>query len=106
MIDISDGLVADLRHVMRASRCSAIIDSKRLPISQAASKVAEELKERPADYAMFGGEDYRLLFTVEKKHVAAAPGHMIGKVTKRLPSKDLIKVESYPGKGRCFEHFI
>lgn len=60
MIDVSDGLLADLGHVLAASGVGARIDIDRLPVSRA----LQEYAERPADYVLAGGDDYELCFTV------------------------------------------
>lgn len=61
-IDISDGLIADLGHVARASRCRAVIEAGRVPLSAAAQ---EALRLTPAarPRVLGGGDDYELLFT-------------------------------------------
>jgi thiamine-monophosphate kinase len=60
-IDVSDGLLADLGHLCRASACGASIDVERLPLS------AELLSVFPPDnaerFALAGGDDYELCFT-------------------------------------------
>ena len=59
-IDISDGLLADLRHVCEASKVSARIDADLLPVHPAA---VESFGEKARGLALSGGEDYELLFT-------------------------------------------
>lgn len=60
-IDISDGLVSDLGHVCRQSRCGARIDIDRLPLSKTLRSLGAD---RAIEYALNGGDDYELLFTV------------------------------------------
>ena len=62
MIDISDGLAADLGHILAASECSAVIDSDSLSHWQPASSALAGT--RLLDAALYGGDDYELLFTV------------------------------------------
>ncbi|MEM8949802.1 MAG: thiamine-phosphate kinase [Pseudomonadota bacterium] len=57
-IDISDGLVADLGHVLEASGKGAEIHTDRIPLSQAAAPLRGALEA-----ALAGGDDYELLFT-------------------------------------------
>jgi len=57
-IDISDGLVADLNHVLTASGLGADIGTHRIPLSRAAAKQRGALEA-----ALTGGDDYELLFT-------------------------------------------
>jgi thiamine-monophosphate kinase len=71
MIDISDGLVGDLEHILQASRVGALIEERRLPVSTAFKQHADR---QPAlsELALFGGEDYELLFTVAPENEGAA----------------------------------
>ncbi|HPE80395.1 MAG TPA: thiamine-phosphate kinase [Gammaproteobacteria bacterium] len=60
-IDVSDGLAADLRHLCQASGVGARIDLARLPVSPA---VAAACGRGEWHYALAGGDDYELLFSV------------------------------------------
>jgi thiamine-monophosphate kinase len=64
MVDVSDGLVSDLRHICRASHVGAEIWMDSLPISPACMEAARVVGENASIWAMEGGEDYELLFTV------------------------------------------
>ena len=66
MIDLSDGLAGDLRHVLRASNVGAELLSDAIPISKAARLQArEESSSKPPLFAaLTDGEDFELLFTV------------------------------------------
>lgn len=57
-IDISDGLAADLGHILRASAAGARLYCERLPLLEGLDKLAQGL-----DYALSGGDDYELCFT-------------------------------------------
>ncbi len=61
-IDVSDGLLADLGHVMTASGLAAHVDCAKLPLSVA---VLERVDQAQAwHYALSGGDDYELCLTV------------------------------------------
>jgi thiamine-monophosphate kinase len=64
MIDLSDGLVSDLRHICEASGVSAILSYEDLPLSKELKGLAEFNKFDPHELALSGGEDYKLLITV------------------------------------------
>ncbi len=59
-IDVSDGLLSDLRHICEASQVSARVDIDRLPIH---ATVKANFGEKAREMALGGGEDYELLFT-------------------------------------------
>ncbi|MCA9408699.1 MAG: thiamine-phosphate kinase [Candidatus Omnitrophica bacterium] len=59
MIDISDGLAADLGHIMKASKVGAILEEKKIPL-----RVNAKIKQ-----ALYEGEDFELLFTVPKRNL-------------------------------------
>ena len=65
-IDISDGLVGDLGHILKMSGCNAHIDLDCLPLSPAL--LAACPLEQALQYALTGGEDYELLFTVSEEN--------------------------------------
>jgi thiamine-monophosphate kinase len=60
-IDISDGLLADLGHILEASACGARINIDQLPQAANLSGLEDELKW---NYQLSGGDDYELLFTL------------------------------------------
>lgn len=64
LIDISDGFTQDLFHILEESKVSAKLDRAKIPISLQLKKFA---KEKAISYALGGGEDYELLFTLSKK---------------------------------------
>ncbi len=63
MIDISDGLVSDLAHILQASRVDGIIEEQLLPLSAAFQRATDGLPTL-RQLTLHGGEDYELLFTV------------------------------------------
>jgi thiamine-monophosphate kinase len=65
MIDISDGISSDLRHILRASSVGASLDLERIPLSRQLRSVSERHQWDPLDLAVNGGEDYCLLLTVD-----------------------------------------
>jgi len=64
MIDLSDGLASDLRHLCEASRVGARLALDLLPISPALKAHSRRRGRPAAEYALRGGEDFELLFTV------------------------------------------
>ncbi len=66
MMDLSDGMVSDLRHILKSSAVSATIEMDRLPVSEALRSSAQKFGWNPLELAASGGEDYELLITVAK----------------------------------------
>ncbi len=73
MIDISDGLAGDLRHLLRAGQVGAELLARAIPISRAARLQArtESAAKPPLLAALTDGEDFELLFTVAGKDAVA-----------------------------------
>lgn len=64
MIDVSDGLIQDLKHICKASRIGAIVAEEKLPLSAAYRSLAGDDGTGPA---LTGGEDYELLFCARRR---------------------------------------
>jgi thiamine-monophosphate kinase len=71
-IDVSDGLVADLGHVLRASRVGARIDADRIPVPRGFEAACTRAGLDARVLAATGGEDYELVFTL-RPGVPAGP---------------------------------
>jgi len=68
MIDISDGLAADLGHLLEQSRVGADVYLEKLPLSRVYRRQCPLLCHDLYAPALGGGEDYELLFTVSPSH--------------------------------------
>lgn len=64
LLDISDGLSGDLGHICERSNVGVRVDLARLPLSQSLHSIAVSAARDPYAWALHGGEDYELLFTV------------------------------------------
>ncbi len=102
-IDISDGLVADLGHVLAASGVGARIKLGRLPLSDVYRRHVQEVGW---DHALAGGDDYELCFTVPPARAGAleallqkaqVPFTPIGRI---IPGSAL---EIYDAHGRLYK---
>ena len=62
MIDLSDGLSRDLRHICRESGVGAVIDTIAIPVHEDAIELRRD-GHSPLEHALHDGEDYELLFT-------------------------------------------
>jgi thiamine-monophosphate kinase len=96
-IDVSDGLALDLHRLCLESRVSAELEAN-LPITRAAS----------LEQALFGGDDYELLFTASRKvrvprQVAGVPVTEIGTITRGPSGRILFSGRPLAPQG--FDHF-
>ena len=64
MIDVSDGLVQDLYHLVRKPGMSFMIAEGEIPVSKAARQLARGNKRKALNHALYDGEDFELLFTI------------------------------------------
>ena len=67
-IDVSDGLAGDLLHICEASAVSIRIEADAIPILPEVATIAHFAGRDPLALALFGGEDYELLFTIPADH--------------------------------------
>lgn len=107
-IDISDGLLADLRHILESSEAGATIDPALIPLSPALSRLKGA---RAIDYALNAGDDYELCVTIPEASWQGVSGAIrkqmtvIGTVNQDagLHIKDGPGLTDRPGAG--FDHF-
>jgi thiamine-monophosphate kinase len=79
-IDISDGLIQDLKHVLEQSAVGAEIHADSIPLSAAYNSVMRgEL-----DLALTGGEDYELLFCIRPGHTERELSRKLGVTVTRI----------------------
>jgi len=69
MIDVSDGLMADLGHIADASNVGFELNAWRAPFDPSLPELAAKVGANPVDIILAGGEDYELAFTVAESRV-------------------------------------
>jgi thiamine-monophosphate kinase len=100
MIDISDGLGSEVHHICRQSAVGARIVAASIPIHDTVLAAARDLERDPLHFALSGGEDFELLFSiapekVEKLEQAGLNCHPVGQI---VPASEGI-VLMVPGGG-------
>lgn len=70
MIDISDGLAADLSHILTESRCGAVLLEEAIPIHDDAIALSQRTGRTPLLHALNDGEDFELIFTASAADAA------------------------------------
>lgn len=107
-IDVSDGLVADLGHILSASGVGALLELEHLPLSSA---LREHLSiEEAWNFALGAGDDYELCFTVPPSRKEA----LLGGWCSRIGTiEEVSGLRCLDGHGRLFrpqqggyEHFV
>lgn len=94
MIDISDGLASELLHLCKASNVGCKVYEEKIPIDPMTYDTAREFGLDPTVYALSGGEDYELLFTVPQDQYDKVKNQLdisiIGHITEPSAGQDLI----------------
>ncbi|MES2320452.1 MAG: thiamine-phosphate kinase [Pseudomonadota bacterium] len=111
-IDVSDGLVGDLGHILAASGVGATLDADTLPAGPVLARQPRDLRRR---FTAAGGDDYELCFTapVAKREAVMAAGAQAGTVVTRAGSIDAAPgLRLVDGQGHAldlkltgFDHF-
>ena len=104
MVDVSDGLVADLGHVAAASGVRIEIRRAAFEIPDALAHVGSALGVDPLSWILGGGEDHALVATFASSAAVPDGWHVIGTVVAADGDGDVrVDEEPYPAGG--FDHF-
>ena len=87
MEDVSDGLASEVLNICNESKTGAVIYKEKIPLNKNTINDAKKLKKDPYDYALFGGEDFELIFTIPEKRLNKIKGIKCIVVGKILPKK-------------------
>lgn len=111
-IDISDGLLADIGHLLTASGCAARLEVAAMPHARVLDGLEDEVRW---GYQLSGGDDYELLFTLPRSHEGMMAGwiqstginlSIIGEVESGEGVRCICPDESvFDPRGSGFEHF-
>lgn len=71
MIDVSDGLASEVRHICEESGTGAGIYWEKIPVSRDTREAAALVSGVPEEYALYGGEDFELVFTIPEENISA-----------------------------------
>ncbi|MFW6040425.1 MAG: thiamine-phosphate kinase [Thermoplasmatota archaeon] len=74
MIDVSDGLASEVNHICKESGVGALIEKSNIPISDRTKKAGEILEKDPILWALSGGEDFELIFTIPEDRIEYIQG--------------------------------
>lgn len=113
LIDISDGLASETHHICEASGVGAQLYEPALPIDPETRNTATEFSEDVSIYALFGGEDYELVFTIPEDTLDALDPKTFNAVGEIIEPDDpehpvlfqRANGENVPVKPGGFDHF-
>ena len=117
MIDVSDGLASEVHHICEASRTGAKLCANSIPLSHNVRPAAESTGRNPHDLALYGGEDFELLFTCQPDKVSSLAedilricGTSLTTVGEIVEISGAITIEDASGKmvplkPRGYDHF-
>jgi len=111
LMDSSDGLGASVRLLAEASHIGAEIHLSKLPIPDSLKRWASKRSRNPWDYALSGGEDYELIFTIRPSKWESLKKKLPGctRIGQMLPRRSGVRVLTPAGvrplKGYGFSHF-
>lgn len=110
MIDLSDGLASDVRHICEASGVGCRVDLERLPVADDTRAFAESEGRDPGVLAVTGGEDYELLVAAseetlrEMAETCEVPVSVVGEVTAR-EQIEFLRNGAVQGSLSGWDHF-
>jgi thiamine-monophosphate kinase len=112
MIDISDGLASEVHHICNSSGVGADVWEHNIPVHTYTQKIADEFSEDVINYALYGGEEYELLFTLsdndyEKLETLTSDVTILGRVTDKSKGINIVREngEREPLQFNGWDHF-
>lgn len=109
MIDVSDGLASEVRHICEESRVGAVIYKEKIPISDDTRKIAAVLRKDAADFALNGGEDFELVFTIPKEKLQIVnlltKVTVVGEIVEKEKGISLLEKGKRLRLGNGYDHF-
>jgi|TARA_B100001964_G_scaffold245559_1_gene333420 thiamine-monophosphate kinase len=108
MEDVSDGLASEVLNICNESKVGAVIYRDLIPLNKNTISDAKKVKKNPYDYALYGGEDFELVFTTNKNQLKKLKGTKCIVVGEILPKNKGIYLYDKGKKKKLkygYEHF-
>ncbi len=110
MEDVSDGLSSEIHNICKASNVGAIIYQDKTPIKKETVNDAKKMGKDPIQCALYGGEEFELVFTGPKRLISKLRNKkiqfsVIGEIVDKSKGVSLISKGKPMKLSRGFEHF-
>ena len=115
MIDVSDGLLSDVWHILESSKVGIMLDADSIPVSPGVVEFFKGEREEALSWALGSGEEYELLFTMASRMEAKLPelseklGVKLTRIGRIVPRSSGVKMAGPEGekdlKPGGFDHF-
>jgi len=108
MIDVSDGVASEVKHICKESKVGAIIYANKIPISKNTMNDSKKLNKDTLDFALYGGEDFELIFTANEnklKKLRKYDVKVIGQIVDKRYGIKLIRNNKKYNLQNGFDHF-
>jgi thiamine-monophosphate kinase len=117
MIDVSDGIAGDLRHICEKTTVSFRLHADTLPVSLANRALSRAARGDEWHFALHGGEDYELLFTAPPdradqlaRRISSETGTPVSVIGEIIPAGERPQLvlpdgSSHPMEGSGWDHF-
>ena len=107
MIDLSDGFASEIWHICEQSKCGAILYKEKLPVSIETKNAVNSLGKDVYELALYGGEDFQLIFTVPPENIKKIRGaYLIGRITRKREVLLVSEGKKKKLKKNGYDHFV
>lgn len=111
MIDVSDGLASEVRHICEESGVGAVIEQEKIPLGDTTIDAANLLSLDPYDFALYGGEDFELVFTITEAKLDDLKKELtdftvVGKILGKEEGLYILKEGKKMELGAGYDHFV
>ena len=111
MEDVSDGLAQEIRNICYSSKVGAVIYKEGMPISKTTINDAKKVNKDAYNFALYGGEDFELIFTISKNKLPLIKNkikdkiYIMGKILPKSKGLHLLDKNKRTKLGKGYDHF-
>lgn len=108
MIDVSDGVASEIKHICEESCVGAVLHADSIPISKDTIIDSKKIKKDAVDFALYGGEDFELVFTANKAKLNKLKIYdvaVIGEIVDKRYGIKIVKNNKKSNLESGFDHF-